>query len=113
QVRVIPVKENHQQYAEKVRDRLQGFRVGVDNCCDTLAAKVYATKRAKVPYVVIVGDSEQQNGKIAVSSFQDQGKGRIESIEVFLEILRKEIAKNPLPILEETKSGDKRRIENK
>lgn len=93
QVRVIPVKEHHLSYSETVWKQLQqqGIRASIDKKNDTLAAKVYAAKRAKVPYVVIVGDTEKQNGTIAVRPFQDQGKGRKESVDAFVESLQKEI----------------------
>ncbi|NGX43357.1 MAG: Threonine--tRNA ligase [Chlamydiae bacterium] len=93
QVRVIPVMEHHLSYSETVWKQLQqqGIRASIDKKNDTLAAKVYAAKRAKVPYVVIVGDTEKQNGTIAVRPFQDQGKGRKESVDAFVESIQKEI----------------------
>jgi len=97
QVRIIPVKEKHRPYAEQVRDQLQGIRVGTDYKKNTLGTKVYAAQRDKVPYVVIVGDSEQQDGTIAVRSSQVPDKSSTKTVGAFIQRLQKEVSGTVLP----------------
>jgi threonyl-tRNA synthetase len=68
QVRVIPIATRHDGYAEKVAARLReaGLRVEVDESRETLGKKVRAAQLEKVPYVLVVGDKEEQGGTVAV-----------------------------------------------
>jgi threonyl-tRNA synthetase len=68
QVRVIPIASRHEGYAGKVADRLgeAGLRAEVDDSRETLNKKVRAAQLEKVPYVLVVGDKEEQAGSVAV-----------------------------------------------
>jgi len=63
QVRVLPVADEHQGYAEVVRDRLvaAGHRVTVDPADEPLGKRVRAGKVDKVPHVLVVGDDDAAN----------------------------------------------------
>jgi threonyl-tRNA synthetase len=68
QVKVIPIATRHDGYAEKVAARLReaDLRVEVDESRETLGKKVRAAQLEKVPYVLVVGDKEEQGATVAV-----------------------------------------------
>ena len=66
QVRVLPVADEHQAYAESVLDRLgdEGFRATLAAADEPLGKRVRAGKVAKVPHVLVVGDDDRANGTV-------------------------------------------------
>ncbi len=66
QVRVLPVADEHQAYAESVLDRLgdEGFRATLAVADESLGKRVRAGKVAKVPHVLVVGDDDRVNGTV-------------------------------------------------
>ncbi len=66
QVRVIPIAEKHMDYALKVSGQLN-CRVDIDDRDDTVGKKIREAGREWIPYVVVVGDSEVENGTINVT----------------------------------------------
>jgi threonyl-tRNA synthetase len=68
QVKVIPIATRHDGYAEKVAARLReaDLRVEVDESRETLGKKIRAAQLEKVPYVLVVGDKEEQGATVAV-----------------------------------------------
>ena len=66
QVRVIPIAERHIDYAKKVSGQLT-CRVDIDDREDTVNKKVREAGREWIPYVVVIGDREIENGKVNVT----------------------------------------------
>jgi threonyl-tRNA synthetase len=68
QVRVIPIATRHEEYAAKVVARLreEGLRAEADEGRETLSKKIRDGQLMKVPYVLVVGDKEQEAGTVAV-----------------------------------------------
>ena len=66
QVRVIPIAERHIDYAKKVSGQLT-CRVDIDDREDTVNKKVREAGRVWIPYVVVIGDREIENGKVNVT----------------------------------------------
>ncbi len=66
QVRVLPVADEHQAYAESVREALvaDGRRATVDRADEPLGKRVRAAKVEKVPHVLVVGDDDSANGTV-------------------------------------------------
>ena len=66
QVRVLPVAEEHQAYAESVVERLsaEGFRAKLTPADEPLGKRVRAGKVAKVPHVLVVGGDDMANGTV-------------------------------------------------
>ena len=66
QVRVLPVAEEHQAYAESVVERLsaEGFRAKLAPADEPLGKRVRAGKVAKVPHVLVVGGDDMANGTV-------------------------------------------------
>ncbi|OHB11848.1 MAG: threonine--tRNA ligase [Candidatus Zambryskibacteria bacterium RIFCSPLOWO2_12_FULL_39_16] len=95
QVKVIPVRENHNAYAQEVFDFLKenNIRAEVDLADENLGKKVRQAKNEKIPYWIVLGDKEVASKEVTVEARGDgEGKklGSL-SIEKFLERLQKEI----------------------
>ena len=86
QVRVLPVADEHQAYAEVVRDRLvaAGHRVTVDPADEPLGKRVRAGKVDKVPHVLGVGDDDAANGTVGDNARGADGPERDLGIDSFL-----------------------------
>ena len=70
QVRVLPVAEAHHEYAERVATALaeRGFRAEVVAADDQLGKRIRNGKIEKIPYVLVVGDSDVANGTVGVNA---------------------------------------------
>lgn len=66
QVRIIPVAEKHQEYAEKVASELN-WRVDIDDREETVGKKIRDAGKEWVPYVAVVGDEEVAGGNLTVT----------------------------------------------
>jgi threonyl-tRNA synthetase len=68
QIGLVPISERHREYAERVQLQLQkhGFRVELDGRNEKMNAKIRDFTMQKVPYVLVVGDKEAENGTVSV-----------------------------------------------
>ncbi|MHB1769670.1 MAG: threonine--tRNA ligase [Minisyncoccota bacterium] len=75
QVRVLPVSEKHNIYAQEVLTALltAGVRAEMDDANESLGKKIRAGKMQKIPYFLIVGDAEVTAKNVSVES-RDHGK---------------------------------------
>ena len=69
QVRVLPIAEDYAAYAEKVTEALQtaGIRAHLDARSETLKYRIAEGARMKVPYMLVVGAKEMEQGTVAVN----------------------------------------------
>ena len=78
QVRVLPISEKFMDYAATVRDRLAdaGIRAELDERSEKIGYKIREAQNQKVPYMLIVGEKEQEAGLVAVRTREggDQGQ---------------------------------------
>jgi len=74
QVKVIPVREKHNDYAKEVFELLKknNIRAELDDKDENLGGKVRDAKTNKIPYWIVVGDKEIEAGKITLES-RDSG----------------------------------------
>ena len=75
QVKVIPVRENHNAYAEEVYNLLKdnNIRAELDNSEGNLGGKVRDAKSNKMPYWIVIGDKEIEAGQVTLES-RDHGQ---------------------------------------
>ncbi len=68
QVRIITIANRHVPYAQEVVQRLldQNIRVELDDSSERMSAKIRAAQLQKIPYMLIVGDKEQQAQSVSV-----------------------------------------------
>ncbi len=92
QVRVLPISEKYADYAEKVYTELKknGVDVTVDNRSEKIGFKIRETRLAKVPYMLVVGQKEAEEGTVSVRS-RFAGDEGSKSLEEFVEAICKEI----------------------
>ena len=84
QIRVLPIGDEHIEYAKKVRDRLfaAGLRVELDDSSNTIGYKIRATQMQKVPYMLVIGAKEMEEGTVAVRN--RAGETVTKSLDAFL-----------------------------
>ena len=91
---VIPVADRHLEYARRVREELSegGLRVEVDDSPNSMQKKIRENARQKTPYLLIVGDREEEAGTVNVRR-RGEGKRQTEmGLRGFLERVRGEVA---------------------
>ena len=79
QVKILPISDKHLEYANKVKATLQekDLRVEVDDRAEKIGYKIREAQLQKVPYMLVVGDKEEQEGKVGV---RDRKQGDIGAI---------------------------------
>ena len=83
---LLTVSERHRDYARRVEERLreEGLRVEVDARDEKLGYKIRQAQVEKVPYMLVVGDREAQEGTVAVRS-RDRGDLGSQPLEAFVQ----------------------------
>jgi len=68
QVIVLPITDRNTAYAAKVRDKLveAGLRAKMDDRSEKVNLKIREAQLMKIPYMLVVGDREEQSGAVAV-----------------------------------------------
>ncbi len=91
-VRVLPVSQRHDEYAESVYNMLlnSNIRVELEKRNETLSKKIKLAENDKIPYTVIVGDNEVKNGSISVRKRKEGNRGTFQ-VEEFISLLNSEI----------------------
>ncbi|HIZ08074.1 MAG TPA: threonine--tRNA ligase [Candidatus Eubacterium avistercoris] len=92
QVRVLPISEKYADYAEKVRKELarNDVDVTVDNRSEKIGFKIREARLAKVPYMLIVGQKEEEEGTVSVRSRYKGDEGQ-KPLDTFIDDICKEI----------------------
>jgi threonyl-tRNA synthetase len=69
QVRVLPVRDDHDAYADRLVDRLvaEGYRADMVAADEPLGARIRRAKLEKLPYVLVVGDDDVEAGTVGVN----------------------------------------------
>jgi threonyl-tRNA synthetase len=89
QVKVLPVRESHNDYARKVFEELRGvgIRADFDDRDENLGKKVRAVKEEKIPYWIVVGDKDIEAGKVTLESRDNGNLGQITTEELKAKLL--------------------------
>lgn len=92
QVRVLPISEKYEAYAEKVRKELakNGIDATVDNRSEKIGFKIREARLDKLPYMLVVGQKEEEEGTVSVRS-RFAGDEGSKSLEEFITAIKKEI----------------------
>ena len=93
QVRILPVSERFLDYAGQTMERLRkaGLRVSADIEADRVGAKIRRARNERIPYLLIIGEREQENGTVAVRSRAKGDEGPC-AVDDFLDRISREIA---------------------
>jgi len=89
QVRILPISDKFLEYSQKVLIELQknNFRVELDDSGTTLQYKIRNAISQKIPYLVIIGQKEQQENKISVRQYGSE-KTEVYNLEEFVNKLK-------------------------
>ncbi len=92
QVRVMPMTDRNADYAYTIQSELEknGFRVEIDPSNEKIGKKIREAQLAKVPYMLVLGDKEQEAAQVAVRNRKD-GKTTVMPLSEFIEKLRYEV----------------------
>jgi threonyl-tRNA synthetase len=76
QVIVMPITDRTKEYAQSVADKLidAGFRVETDFRAEKIGYKIREAQMQKIPYMLVLGDKEAENGQVTV---RDRAEGDI------------------------------------
>ncbi|HOJ09681.1 MAG TPA: threonine--tRNA ligase [Clostridiales bacterium] len=77
QVKVLPIVDKHYDYARSVQQKLEeiGIRVEIDLRNEKIGYKIREAQLEKVPFMLVIGDKEMENGAVAVRSRKDGDLG--------------------------------------
>ena len=97
QVRLLPIADRHVEYANELREKLMDLevRATVDDAQEKIGYKIRNGQLQKVPYMLVIGDREMENGEIAVRS-REAGDLGTKSVEAFIAELTQEIQEKRL-----------------
>lgn len=89
---LIPIADRHLPYIREVAQKLReaGLRVEVDDRGERMNAKIRDAQRQKIPYMLVVGDQEMANSRVALRLRSGENPGPM-SIEEFLARARRDI----------------------
>lgn len=92
QVRVLPISEKYADYAAKIEKELKdnGIRCSVDNRSEKIGFKIRESRLNRVPYMLVVGQKEEEENKVSVRSryLGDEGQ---KDLSDFIDAISKEI----------------------
>ena len=93
QVRVLPISDKYMEYAQSVRDKLEaaGIRTELDVRSEKIGYKIREAQTAKIPYMLVVGQKEEEEGNVSVRS-RFAGDEGAKDLNAFLADIQKEIA---------------------
>ena len=107
QVRVLPISEKYNDYAEQVQKELKknGVLATVDNRSEKIGYRIRASRLDRIPYMLVVGEKEQAEGVVSVRSrfLGDEGQKPLQTFidDICKEIRTREIRK--IEVVEENK----------
>ena len=94
QAKFLPVTDRANDYCKKLAAQMeeQGFRVEVDERNEKIGKKIREAQLEKVPYMLVVGDRDMENGTVSPRHRADGDLGAM-SVEEFTKLLREEVDK--------------------
>ncbi|PNQ73254.1 threonine--tRNA ligase [Hanstruepera neustonica] len=95
QVIVLSISEKYEKYAKKVLNLLENheIRALIDNRNETMGKKIREAEMKKIPYMIIVGENEEQENMISVRQHGGDDLGMIR-VEEFSQIIKNDINKS-------------------
>lgn len=86
QIKILPVGESHHEYAKVVAEKLKEYRVKIDDNNETIGKKIRNAEMEKVPFILVVGDVEKENGTVSARQ-----RGKIDLGVISIEELIKKL----------------------
>ena len=92
QVKILPISDKFREYSETVLEKLKkaDIRAELDDRNEKIGKKIRDTELAKVPYMLVIGEKEVNEGKVSVRR-QGKGDAGTVAIDEFISSLKEEI----------------------
>ena len=92
QVKVLPISDKYLDYGHQVMSRLKaaGIRCEMDDRAEKIGYKIREARNERVPYMLVVGQKEEESGLVSVRSRYEGDEGQKE-IDAFISAVRQEI----------------------
>ena len=102
QVKVLPISDKYLEYGEKVLAELKeaGIRAEIDTRAEKIGYKIREAQMNKIPYMLVVGAKEEEEGLVAVRSRFAGDEGQ-KTLSEFVAAVKEEIAKRAIRKVEE------------
>ncbi len=97
QVKLLPIADRHYDYLKAAKDKLEGrgIRCEIDDRSEKIGFKIRSAQMEKIPYMLVAGDKDIENGTVSVRSRKDGEQGAM-SVDEFADMLEKEIKSKAL-----------------
>lgn len=91
-MRVTAIRGEVNDYAAEVKEKLAaaGFRVELDDRNEKIGYKIREAQLQKIPYVLVVGDREKEDGTVSVRSRKEENKAIVMPLDEFIAAAKKE-----------------------
>lgn len=88
QVKILPISDKYSEYAHTVAAQLKtaDIRAEVDDRSEKIGKKIRDTELMKIPYMLVVGEKEMTDGKVAVRKHGEGDKGAVPTADFIAEI---------------------------
>ena len=92
QVRVLPMSDKYMEYGQKVLAELKeaGIRAEIDTKAEKIGYKIREARLQKIPYMLVVGAKEEENGVVSVRSRFKGDEGQ-KGLDAFISDIKEEI----------------------
>ncbi|WIF94263.1 threonine--tRNA ligase [Caminicella sporogenes] len=92
QVKILPITDRHVEYAKKVADIMKenDIKVEIDSRSEKIGYKIREAQLQKIPYMIIIGDKEEETNTISVRS-RDKGELGSQNLQDFINQIVEEI----------------------
>ncbi|WP_455616165.1 threonine--tRNA ligase [Eisenbergiella sp.] len=106
QVRVLPISEKYEEYAQKVNAALKenGILSTVDSRSEKIGYKIRQARLDKLPYMLVVGQKEEEDGTVSVRS-RFAGDEGVKSLNTFIDDICREIRTKEIRKITVTEDG--------
>ncbi len=103
QVALVPIREEHNEYAHKVEELLlkAGVRVEADYSDKNMKTKIKTFKNFKDPYILVLGDNEAANNTVSVNVRGSNKQVQNVPLDKFIELCKKQNEEHNLELCEE------------
>ncbi len=97
QVKLLPIADRHYEYLKAAKDKLEerGIRCEIDDRSEKIGFKIRSAQMEKIPYMLVAGDKDIENGTVSVRSRKEGEQGAM-SVDEFADMLEKEIKSKAL-----------------
>ena len=99
QVRVLPVRDDHDDYGQEVVDTLkaEGVRASIDLANEPLGGRIRRAKLEKIPYIIVVGDTDVAARSVGINRRGSETPERDVQLATFVDAVTKEIHQRGTP----------------